>query len=182
MLSDPQYLSRMGFINEISDDGLPVGLARMKNVVKPTPGNNFMIDPTTGKVDALGFTCAACHTAQINYKGTPLGVSGGPGTVNLVTFSIKTLEAMAATWADSKKMKRFATRVLGADYSDAAYKQLHTDLRHAVSNFIAVQALLTKSKGPGSEGTARLDALTSIGNTVCGVDQTERPSGREAGA
>lgn len=171
MLSDPQYLTRMGFINEVNKDGLPVGLARMNNVVKPVPGNNFMLDTDTGKVDAIGFTCAACHTAQINYKGTPLGIDGGPGNVNLITFNIKILEAMADTWADSRRMKRFATRVLGAEYTPAAYKQLRSKLRHAVLNFIAVQAFTGKPKGSVSEGTGRLDALTRIGNTVFAVNQ-----------
>ena len=33
--------------------------------------------------DYIGFTCAACHTAQINYNGTGIRVDGGPAMADM---------------------------------------------------------------------------------------------------
>src|SRR5579872_804691 len=51
-------------------DGLPVG---------------FVKDSYKGK-DYLGFTCAACHSGQVNYKGIGIRIDGGPAGSDMVSF------------------------------------------------------------------------------------------------
>src|SRR5580704_2618694 len=51
-------------------DALPVG---------------FVKDTYKGH-DYLGFTCAACHTGQVNYKGIGIRIDGGPAGSDMVSF------------------------------------------------------------------------------------------------
>ena len=78
LLSDPEYLSRFGFIGGTrhprdNPDALPVGFSRTRSQ-NPVEGTT---------IDQLGLTCAACHTAQIDYRGTAIIVHGGPALVEL---------------------------------------------------------------------------------------------------
>src|SRR3569623_1038883 len=41
---------------------------------------------TVSRKAYLGFTCAACHNRQINYKGTGLRIDGGSGVLDLTHF------------------------------------------------------------------------------------------------
>ncbi|MBL8501332.1 MAG: ribonuclease E, partial [Nitrosomonas sp.] len=50
-------------------DGLPAGMVR---------------DEYQGKA-YMGFTCAACHTTQINYQGTGIRIDGGPAYSDMET-------------------------------------------------------------------------------------------------
>src|SRR5690606_4324779 len=51
-------------------DGLPVGFAR---------------EYYRGK-DYVGYTCAACHTGQVNYQGQAIRIDGGPAMADMVGF------------------------------------------------------------------------------------------------
>ena len=53
-------------------DGLPVG---------------FVKEAYKGQ-DYIGLTCAACHTGQVNYKGTALRIDGGPAMADMVGFLV----------------------------------------------------------------------------------------------
>src|SRR5262249_45061711 len=58
----PENMARFRFLPQHktpnNPDALPVGFARHE--------------------DKVGLTCAACHTAQLNYKGTAVRVDGAP--------------------------------------------------------------------------------------------------------
>lgn len=180
LFSDPEYLSRMGFIRgehseysetNVAGEPLPVGLARLKDEIRPVPYMSFMDDPETGKMDAIGLTCAACHTGQINYKGQAIGIDGGQASIDLVTFEVKLLEALVLTKQSSKRFDRFAEFVLGERSSNPKAKaRLDADLTAAIRRFEVV-SLLGIKKGSVSEGFSRIDALSRIGNTVFGMDQ-----------
>ena len=62
-------------------DGLPVGF------VKDTYKGN----------DYIGLTCAACHTAQINYQGKGIRIDGGPAGADMETFMADMVRALKAT-------------------------------------------------------------------------------------
>lgn len=79
-------------------DALPVGIVR----------------DTYGDKDYVGYTCAACHTGQVNYKGKAIRVDGGPAMADMVGFLKELENALEATLksADEAKNRRFVEKVL----------------------------------------------------------------------
>lgn len=100
----PQYKT---FFNP---DALPVGF------VKDTYKGN----------DYIGYTCAACHTSQINFKSnktdelTAIRIDGGPAMADMVGFLTALEKAMKVTLQDKEKFNRFSQKVIdfGSDYSE----------------------------------------------------------------
>lgn len=163
LFSDPTYLDRFGFIPSPRDaannpDGLPVGFARTTTT-----------DPATGaRVDQFGFTCAACHTGRIDYRGTTMLVDGGPAMTDLGKFR----EALAKSLIMAvlpTRFPRFAERVLGPGHSKEARDQLKKQVKATIDAGIK-QKIQSLGKDDGSieEGFGRLDALNRIGNEVFG--------------
>jgi hypothetical protein len=77
---ETDYLARFGFLPDATGpqnpDGLPVGFAK-----------DTVVDPDTGQtVDVVGFTCAACHTGQLEYNGKGIRIEGGSATADLLSF------------------------------------------------------------------------------------------------
>lgn len=147
-------------------DGLPVGFARLQNVE----------DPVTGAtIDAVGFTCAACHTGQIEYKGVSLRIDGGPAVTDLGKFRQAIGAAVALTKYVPGRFGRFADRVLGPDHSDGAEQELEQAFDQLIAKGQKLSALekpvLEESPLNVEEGFARLDALNRIGNLVFFRDQ-----------
>lgn len=60
----------------------------------------------------LGFTCAACHTAQINYNGSGIRIDGGQTMADAQTFMTDISAAINATQTDNDKTNRFVDAVL----------------------------------------------------------------------
>lgn len=91
----------------------------------------------------MGMNCSACHTAQIDYKGTSLVIDGGPSLIDFQSF-IKDLDkALKATSDDNQKLMRFAKKVIKRPENS---NELET-LKKAMDRLIKWQ-----------EATARLDA------------------------
>lgn len=170
LLSDPEYLARFGFIRGTADpqqnpDGLPVGFAR-------TIGQH----PNDGTpVDWVGLTCAACHTAQIDYQGTAIMVDGGPALIDMGKFR----EALAISVGLTEKLPfrfgRFADRVLGPNRTEDQERQLKAGLGKFIERVKAIQQLEARHAAANvEEGFGRLDALNRIGDEVFSR-QMERP-------
>ncbi len=131
-------------------DGLPVG------IVKDTYESKAYI----------GFTCAACHTAQINYEGTGIRIDGGPSAADMVGFLKGLNRALNATRGpddeNNAKLDRFVKNVLArGNYGSA------DDVKRDLDNFIL--RLLMYNRINDSEtayGFARLDAFGRIFNRV----------------
>ncbi len=77
----------------------------------------FVINTTSSGREAwhgnwLGVTCAACHTAQIEYQGKIMRVDGAPTMANLNQFLWDLQAALKATYEDGlnngDKFKRYA--------------------------------------------------------------------------
>lgn len=164
--SDPGYLQHFGFIpspvGPTNPNGLPVGFAR-------TVGN----DPTNNQpLDALGFTCAACHTARIDYQGQTVLIDGGPAMIDVGSFGKQMALALGETWlsgVSGPRFRRFADSVLGPGNSLGARIVLHAKLAAVLAAGLG-DVLQSPSKGNVDEGAGRLDALNRIGNTVFGSD------------
>ncbi len=177
LFMDNDYILRFGFIRGTQDpvhnpDGLPIGFAR-------TPSQNLA--GITYQVNAIGFTCAGCHTGHLVYDNGINGpqeyiIEGGPATTDLGLFGSALTATLGQTILSSKlgpmdhKFDRFARRVLGKEYGPATKLKLSNEL-----------FALAKSQLDGggdiievTEGFTRLDALNRIGNSLFG-DVIHRP-------
>jgi mono/diheme cytochrome c family protein len=140
-----RYLSQNSTIS--NPDALPVG---------------FVKDTYQGK-DFLGFTCAACHTAQINYKGIGIRIDGGPAGTDMDSFLHNLAAALEATENDSGGGRaRFIKRVLDRGHyssEDAVTRDLQK-----YTGRLDVYNMVNHSETP--YGYSRLDAFGRIYNRV----------------
>ena len=162
LFSDAGYLRRWGFIDSPAGadnpGGLPVGFAR----------NPDHRDPVSGKVfNAIGLTCAACHTGQLRYRGTQLLVDGGPAMTDVSGMAQALGRAVAFTHFVPGRFDRFARRVLGEGADAQATARLQDELKQTLA-VLKHMADLDAAVKPASvaEGFTRLDALNRIGNQV----------------
>jgi hypothetical protein len=128
-------------------DALPVG---------------FVKDRYKGK-DYLGFTCAACHTAQLNYKGVGIRIDGGPAGSDMDTF----LKNMATAVWDVRTNKyggqaRFVKNVMDRGHY-ASEKEIVDDLQKYAQR-LSMYNIINHSET--AYGYSRLDAFGRIYNRV----------------
>ena len=157
MLSDPEFLSRFGFIPS------PVALAADATTsaaygyVVDGQGRTYgseaeydragyagnpdglpvgfartsgVTDPITGQPlpDQIGLTCVACHTGHLEYRGVSLRIDGGPAMIDLGKFRETLGLALAYTRYVPFRFGRFAESVLGPDHDEAAADALSAQL------------------------------------------------------
>lgn len=130
----------------------------------------------------LGFTCAACHTAQIEYTAPgsqPIGIrlDGAPTLADFNGLNLAWVAALQATLADPGKFDRFAKAVLGSGDSPNARSALRGELE------TQTDALDTRNKINQADvayGFARIDAIGFILNqtmsTLPGIPENAKPS------
>lgn len=128
-------------------DGLPVGFAK---------------DEYSGK-DYVGYTCAACHTGQVNYQGKAIRIDGGPAMADMTGFLAALEAALQETLANDVKRKTFVSDVLALKNN---YKN-----EQAVLDDLAYWARLRQqynivNHSKVDYGYARLDAFGRIYNRV----------------
>lgn len=144
-------------------DSLPVGFARLENARNP-------IDDTP-LPDQIGFTCAACHTGHLEYKGVSLRIDGAPAVTDLGKFREALGLAIAYTKFVPFRFGRFADRVLGENHSAEQEEALKQQLDALIEKGKALQKITEPVFEKNvEEGFARLDALTRIGNQVFFTD------------
>lgn len=133
-------------------DGLPVGF------VKETYQN----------FDYMGYTCAACHTGQVNFtnnKGetTAIRIDGGPSMANMVEFLKSLEETMHATLDKPDKKQRFIDKVIALnnnyDDPDVVINSLQQWTK-------TIHIYNTVNQSDLEYGYARLDAFGRIYNRV----------------
>ena len=150
-------LQRYGYLSNDKSaknpGGLPVG---------------FVIDGDTG---FFGMTCAACHTAQIEYQKDgatqQLRIDGAPATAHFQLFLTELTAVARATLSDADRFDKFAHAVLGNRYSATRAKDLKTDFAAWVKQW---GDFMDKSLPPSPWGPGRLDAFGMIFNRVAGKD------------
>lgn len=127
-------------------DGLPIG---------------FVKDHYKGH-DYVGFTCAACHTAQINYGGTAIRIDGGPAAADMDGFLSQLVAALQQTLDDPVVQARFMHAVLGQGHykSEGAVKDDLTLYAQQMNRYQFI------NQSPIAYGYARLDAFGRIYNRV----------------
>ncbi len=133
-------------------DGLPVGMTR---------------DTYKGKA-YMGFTCAACHTSQVNYNGIGIRIDGGPSAADMESFMKDLASALIATKNNEDKKQRFMAAVL-ARGNHSTPQAVEDDLEkyarrigayNVINNPRSVDRPLT------TYGYSRLDAFGRIFNRV----------------
>ena len=133
-------------------DGLPVGFAK---------------ETYQGK-DYMGYTCAACHTNQVNFTGKDgktmaIRIDGGPSMADMVGFLAALEKSMQATLNDKDKKQRFIDNVLALnndyDEADEAIAGLEQWTK-------TIRLYNTVNHSHIKYGYARLDAFGRIYNRV----------------
>lgn len=146
-----RYISADDYNDVYNPDGLPIGFAK---------------EPVENGEPWLGYSCAACHTSQLRYKGKTIRIDGGPTLSNFSLFNQRLVQALEATLQDDDKFNRFAKRILNS--VDSLTEE---QLRQAVNEQLTVlQKTLIRSTPDYEYGFGRVDALGIILNEVFGDD------------
>ncbi|HEY5970842.1 MAG TPA: di-heme-cytochrome C peroxidase [Pseudoxanthomonas sp.] len=136
-------------------DGLPIGLS--KTVIEQGPW----------KGEHIGLTCAACHNAQLNYKGQRIRIDGGVGnTFDLIAYLKAFDDAVQATLADAAKFDRLAARM------GAASAEAKSELRKRFEKeALTIHTYRTRTiPTPATAGPSRMDAIALIVNRLTTVE------------
>lgn len=128
-------------------DGLPVG---------------FTKETYQGK-DYMGFTCAACHTGQVNYQGKAIRIDGGPAMADMVGFLTHLEKSLIAARDQGDKQQRFIEAVLKLDNTYNKPEQVKADLEKWTASISLYNNVNHSSV---HYGYARLDAFGRIYNRV----------------
>lgn len=130
----------------LNPDALPLGFAR---------------ESYQGK-DYVGYTCAACHTGQINYGGNAIRIDGAPAMADVVGFLSALEKAMVAAGSGDKG-RRFVDKVLALKHDYKSSKDVTDDLEKWTARR---QLYNTVNQSHIDYGYARLDAFGRIYNRV----------------
>ncbi|MGS2718147.1 di-heme-cytochrome C peroxidase [Eionea flava] len=151
LFRDNQNMDRYRYLPQkptfFNPDGLVVG---------------FVKETYQGK-DYMGYTCAACHTGQVNYQGKAIRIDGGPAMADMVGFLTGLEKSMQATLTDEDKKQRFVEKVvsLNNDYSN------EQDVMASLAEWTrTVRLYNTVNHSHIDYGYARLDAFGRIYNRV----------------
>lgn len=131
-------------------------------------------------VAIAGFTCAMCHTGQIEYKGKVMVVEGGQAMIDLFPFVDAVAAAYIATATDPAMRTKFFREAIAAGYPA---DRMEKDFEAAVSTLSHLQ-----SSTPGTKismlpgGPGRVDAVQGIANRVFGTDLMVPSNQRDANA
>lgn len=152
-------LARYGYLanekSKANPEGLPVG---------------FVLDGDA-RTGFFGMTCAACHTAQIEYQKDgatqQLRIDGAPATADFQAFLKDLTETTKATLNDAGRFDKFARAVLGNRFSATRANDLKTDFAAWVKQWTN---FMDKSLPASPWGPGRLDAFGMIFNRVAAKD------------
>lgn len=133
-------------------EGLPVGMAK---------------DSYQDKL-YMGFTCAACHTSQVNYQGVGIRIDGGPSAADFERFMLGMQESLISTQTNADKRARFVEAVLERGNYDEE-EQVISDLdkySHRITSYNVVNRPSRSDRPLTHYGYSRLDAFGRIFNRV----------------
>ena len=111
----------------------------------------------------VGFTCAACHTAEMTFAGRRLRIDGAPALADFQGFLAAFNRALAETRDDPAKFDRFAAAVLkGADTTPN-----RAMLKAELGKLTAWESKVAAVNHTSLEwGFGRVDAFTQIFNRI----------------
>lgn len=152
LFRDPRNMLRFRYLSQrpspMNPDGLPVGFAR---------------DVGAGRA-WLGFTCAACHTAEVHYKEIAYRIDGGPSLADTTGMLRSLARALRQTRDQKDRFERFAARVLRGQDSAAARAALKDQLTVMIDRRDGYNV---RNFPPGEvAGNGRIDAFGAILNEI----------------
>lgn len=160
-----RYLPQKSSIS--NPEGLPVGWVKDNH-----EGENY-----------IGFTCAACHTGQINYQGTAIRIDGAPALADMEKMLTELAAALDASLIDQNKFDRLALKVLRTKYPEekAAFRTQLVNTAQKIHNYNHINA---PKHGDTSVayGYARLDAFGRIYNRILAHLTPNQPNANPANA
>ena len=113
--------------------------------------------------DYMGYTCAACHTGQVNYKGQAIRIDGGPSMADMVGFLTAMEKSLEQTRSDAQKHERFVKAVLALKNNYSNEDEINKDLKKWNDT---IRLYNTVNHSHLDYGYARLDAFGRIYNRV----------------
>ena len=127
----------------------------------------FTVDRVAG-VQTVGYTCAACHTAELRYRGAAMRIEGGSPTINLGAFVQQLRAAVLEAAKNPKRRAQFENAAVAYGYPK---DRIAHDFDAAASR-ADMWLLYTAGLGGTSTfgGPGRVDALTGIANRVFSYD------------
>jgi mono/diheme cytochrome c family protein len=142
--------------------GFPVGFAVHTH---EGPGETYR------GVRMAGFTCAACHTSQIDHNGRSIVIEGGAAMHDAVAFQRAMARAMILTAELPWKRARFLDEVLERDPDwPGGRLALEAAFDRAVARIKVAANEPDRGLNPVAEGHGRLDALQRIANQLLADD------------
>jgi len=92
-----ENMERFGFISDATSaanpHGLPIGITTARSRDKGHAG-----------LEMAGFNCAACHVAEVHYRGKILRIDGAPALIDLQGYQVEFKDSVDATLHDIKKL------------------------------------------------------------------------------
>ncbi len=191
--SDQTYLATFGYIPSAPDrlekrqENLPVGFALDRQ-----PDDAFIHSklqwykgqPTDKRAEPwVGMNCAACHSAEITYKGQAFRVDGGPGMGDYQSFINALDMALHQTLEQADRWDRFAAKVLtGKDTPEN-----RAMLKKELGVLVTWQDKVADVNGDRPDGVlrygyARVDAFGHIYNKVALFNQADPQPGNPSDA
>jgi len=142
----------------VNPDRLPIGIT--KHVIE----DKYVDQLGQGHKEWLSYTCAFCHTTQINYKGIGVRIDGGPGNLDFNQFNSMLANLLVLTDVNPARFERFAERVLHREkkaFTSSNKEALHSQLRSFLRSPAIRSGVLAILQGtfPTKEGFGRMDAL-----------------------
>jgi hypothetical protein len=173
-----QHMQQLGYIPQKPDkdrnpDGLPIGFVKDDDpatvdvsyaMKKELLGPNYKRENYPSTHAWLGLTCAACHTAEMTYKGQSIRIDGGPALADHESFIEQVAEALHATHSEPHKMTRFAHRVLDPNWNQGEQDALKDSV---VAYSGVLNDLVEQNSSDLRYGFGRLDAFGAILNRIC---------------
>ncbi|HEX8525494.1 di-heme-cytochrome C peroxidase [Allosphingosinicella sp.] len=160
----PDNIRRFRYLTYTSPSGsnLPVGFAEDRQSDRRLDFTRLRWLPGQGDSEPwIGFTCAACHTAEVAVGERRVRVEGGPAMGDFQSFVEAVDAAVGATADDSTKWDRFAHRVLG-NADDATNR---VQLAAAFERYRRYRWIIAAmNRTPMRAGFARVDAFGNIFN------------------
>lgn len=150
-----EHMNRLRYLPQNASfsnpDSLPVGWVK---------------DEHEGK-EFIGFTCAACHTSQINYQGAAIRIDGGSTLADMEQMLKSLAAALQASLEQPEKFQRLAQKVLKAKYP-ADRELFRAQLANTQQQIASYNQINEPRHGDQSVayGYGRLDAFGRIYNRV----------------